>query len=274
MSKKSLSKRIQELLTTATPKQKAQLVCSQWKDPNQHGDTPLLTEEEVKALIDSLSTNKEKQEYNKWIAVYNVYSELTPLFGLVFKEYQGEAERLLGYLRVWEAYNQEENHLNTIYQELLDNGNEKAIEAFNKAVSYLTFVDAKLTRDKDGYIEIDIERLYEKIKEEVSLLITTYEAAKAIVLVTEQYTRRTHSSGFRPEPLIVAIDSIKEDYALRVAPRYSHKLLKERIDKGIKVTRDEIKRAVFPSFDEVAVKQEYIDLFTERLNEIITQYGR
>lgn len=274
MSKKSLSKRIQELLTTATPKQKAQLVCKQWTENNTRSLEPLLTEDEVKALRDSLTTDKEKREYNKWIGVYNVYSELTPLFGLVYKEYQGEAEKLLGYLRVWEAYNQEENHLNTLYQELLDNGNKEAIEAFNRGVSYLTFVDAKLTRDKDGYIEIDITHLYEKIKERLKTVWSTYEAAKAIVIVTDGYTKRTHSSAFRPEPMLAAISNIKEDYSLRVAPRYSRKLLQERIDRGQRVSPDEKMRAVYPYFEEIEVNKELIDLFTERLNEMIAAYGK
>lgn len=274
MSKKSLSKRIQELLTTATPKQKAQLVCNQWQDPNTQGSAPLLTEEEAIALRDSLKTDEEKKEYNKWIRVHNVYRELTPYLGLVYKEYQGEAEKTLGLLRVWESYESEENHLNVILQELIDTNNKEGVEAFKRAASYLTFTDAKLVWTKDGYIEIDTTRLYDRIKECLKSVNQSYKAAKAIVLVTDRFTKRTHSSAFRTDLLVTAISQIKEDYSLRVAPCYSRKLLQRKMDKGLNVTPSEMKKAVYPYFEEINPPLELIDFFEEQLNDMIAHNGR
>lgn len=274
MNKKNLSKKIQELLTTATPKQKAKLVCNKWTDPNTRGLTPTLTEEEVVALRDSIETDEEKREYNKWIGVYNVYCELTPYLGLVFKEYQGEAEAMLGLLRVWETYENEENHLNSILQELIDAKDEKGVEAFKKATSYLTFAYAKLVWTEDGYVEIDVTDLYERIKSRFETVKQSYEAAKAIVTVTDKYTKRTHSSAFRTTLLVAAINQIKEDYSLRVAPCYSRKLLQDRIDKGQKVSRAEIKKAVYPYYEEIIPPQRLTDFFTEQLNNMIAHNGR
>lgn len=267
MNKKSLSKKIQEILSTATPRQKALLVCKKYTDRKINDRETLLTDDEVDAIRDSL-TDREAETYNKWIATYRVYTELVTIVGLVYKEYQAKAENLLGYLRQWEAYNQEENHLNTLYQELLDSGNKKAIEAFNRALSYLTFVDAKIKRDKDGYIEIDVKQLYDKIQARGGSLLYSYEAAKAVVLVTEGYAKKTRSSSFMPDTLTSAIEEIKEDYALRVAPRYSRKMLQEKIDRGQRITQDEQKRAVFPYYEELKAPQNLIDFFTDRLNEI------
>lgn len=274
MSKKNLSKQIQEILTTATPKQKAQLICNQCRDMDLQGNSPLLTEKEATAIKDSLKTNEEIKEYNKWVSVYNVYCELTPYLGLVYKEYMGEAEKTLGLLRVWKTYKSEENHLNAILQELIDTNNKAGVEAFRRAASYLTFMDAKLLWTEDGYIEIDVTRLYDKIKENLKTVWQSYEAAKAIVLVTDKYTKRTHSSAFRTGLLVTAIDQIKEDYSLRVAPCYSRKLLKKRIDKGQHVSEAEIKKAVYPYFEEVTPPQKLIDFFTEQLNNMIAHYGR
>lgn len=272
MIRKSLSKKIQDVLSTATPKQKALLVCKRYTDRKINQEEPLLTDEEVDAIIDSL-TDRESATYNKWIRTYRVYTELVTIVGLVYKEYQAKAENLLGYLRQWEAYNQEENHLNTLYQELLDSGNKEAIEAFNRALSYLTFADAKIKRDKEGYIEIDVKRLYEKIQGKSENLLSSYEAAKAVVIVTEGYAKKTHSSAFMPDPLKTAIAEIKEDYALRVAPRYSRKMLQDKIDRGQRISNDERKRAVFPYYEELVAPQNLIDFFTDRLNEI-TAYER
>lgn len=267
MNKKSLSKKIQDILSTATPKQKALLVCKKYTDRKINDKDALLTDEEVEAIRDSL-TDGEGETYNKWIRTYRVYTELVTIVGLVYKEYQAKAENLLGYLRQWEAYNQEENHLNTLYQELLDSGNREAIEAFNRAISYLTFVDAKIKRDKEGYIEIDVKHLYEKIQARGEILLSSYEAAKAVVIVTEGYAKKTHSSAFMPDALRTAIEEIKEDYALRVAPRYSRKMLQDKIDRGQRISNDERKRAVFPYYDELKAPQNLIEFFTERLNEI------
>ena len=275
MSKKSLSKKIQDILSTATPKQKALLVCKQYRDHNTMGEKTLLTEDEVNALRDSLKTNEEKIEYNKWINVYNVYSEFTPFIGLVYKEYQARAEKLLGYLRRWEDYEQEENHLITIYEGLKETGSKGVEEAFFTSLSHLHFIDAKLVISKtDGYPEIDIETLYEKIKDEAKSLFVNYSIAKAVVVVLEEYTKKTRSKDFRPDVMIGAIEDIKEDYALRVAPKYSRKLLQEKIDKGMRITNGEQKRAVYPSYDELQPTEDEFNLCRKRLNDIIAIYAR
>ena len=274
MNKKTLSKRVQEVLTTATPKQKAQLICKQWLDPNTQGSKPLLSDEEAIAIRDSFKTDEERKEYNKWIRVYHVYSDLTPYLGLVYKEYIGEAEKMLGLLRVWEAYESEENHLNAILQELIDANDKEGIEAFKRAASHLTFTDAKLVWTEDGYVEIDVTRLYDKIQERLKTVWQSYEAAKAIVLVTDKYTKRTHSSAFRTELLVVAIDQIKEDYALRVAPCYSRSLLQRKKEKGLTITKEEERKAVYPYFEEVNPPQRLIDFFTDQLNDMIAHNER
>lgn len=274
MSKKNLSKRVQELISTATPKQKALLVCKEWTDAHLGDRKPLLTEEETVALRDSLQTTEEKTEYNKWIGVYNVYREITPLFGIVYKEYQAVAEKMLGYLKKWEAYDNEENHLIAIYEELKATGSKKAIDAYFKALSHLRFPDAKLVIAEDGYPEIDIEKLYERIQEEAKEVYDFYSTAKAIVIVMDEYTKKTRSKDFRPDVMIDSIGYIKEDYSLRVAPRYSRKLLKEKEAKGMKLTKDEKKRAVYPSYEEVEPSQEFLEIFRERLNSIIANNGK
>lgn len=274
MSKKSLSKRVQELISTATPRQKALLVCKDWTDAHLGDRKPLLTEEETIALRDSLKSNEEKTEYNKWIGVYNTYRELTPVFGIVYKEYQTAAERMLGYLKKWEAYDNEENHLITIYEELKSLNNKETLEAYFKALSYLSFPDAKLIIAEDGYPEIDITKLYERIQEEAKEVYFHYAIAKAMVIVVEEYTKKTRSKDFRPDIMIESIDDIKEDYSQRVAPRYSRKLLNEKKEKGIRLSKDEVRRAVYPSYEEITPSEEYLDIFRGKLKDIIASNGR
>lgn len=274
MSKKrSISKRVQELLTTATPKQKALLICKQRTDRLTMGDEPLLTEEEEIAVRTSLKTQDERTEFNKWIDAYNVYCEFTPLFGLVYKEYQVEAEMMLGYLRQWEDYNQEENHLIAIYESLRETS-EEAAKAFLSSLPSLTFKDAKVVIAEDGYPEIDVSRLYKRIQAQLIEVRDAYDVAKAIVVVMEEYTKRTRSKDFRPDILEESIKNIKNDYALRVAPRYSREVLRQKKEKGLKVTADEIRRAVYPSYEEITPSERNLNLFRDRLNAIVKRYER
>ena len=272
MNKKELSKKLQELLSYGTPKQKALLVCQQWADKMAEGSTPLLTEDEVEALRKSLRGDYEVMEYNKWINVYNVYADITPLFGAVYKEYQAAAERVLGYLRQWEAYNQEENHLIIVYQALEDSGNEEGKKVFLETLPYLTLKDANLITAEDGFPEIDIDPLYKKIQAEIGDVYKLYESAKAMVTVIDGYAERTRSKKFRPEIMIEAIEAIKEDYSQRVAPRYSRKLLSEREEKGVFITPDERMRAIYPSYDEIEAPEEDIKFFKDRLDSIVRHY--
>ena len=273
MNKKNVSKRIQELLSTATPKQKAMLVCKDWIDRPLGGEEALLTEDEAEAIKASLKEAKEIKEYNKWVVIYNVYKDITPLFGLVYKEYLASAERLLGYLRRWEAYDNEENHLIALYEAIKDKGDEVK-EAFVKELSYLSFPDAKLVMAEDGYPEIDIAPLYEIIEEEAEYVHKFYRVTKALIIVVEEYTKKTHSKDFRPYIMIDSIRDIKEDYALDVAPRYSRKLLNEKIAKGVVVTPNEIKRAVYPSYDELQPREEELAFFRDKLTSIRKSYEK
>ena len=87
-------------------------------------------------------------------------------------------------------------------------------------------------------------------------------------MVTEEYTRLTHSSDFRPDIMVDAIKIIKEDYALRVAPRYSRKRLQEKIDGGQRVTSAERLRAIFPYYEEIEEPKDIVEFWKARFNEL------
>lgn len=60
MATPKVSKRVQEIIKTASPKQKAILVTLDWTDKNQLRQEPLLTDEEARAVINSLSPEEGK----------------------------------------------------------------------------------------------------------------------------------------------------------------------------------------------------------------------
>ncbi len=269
---KALSTKLAEILSNGTAKQKALLVCRNWTDMNARGAEPLLTEAEVRKVTKSLKDDEEKREYNKWIDTYNVYNRLMTLCGLVYREYQALAERVLGYLRVWEDYDNQENNLNRIYEQLISEGTDKQKEAFASTLKTLSVPYGEITQDKEGYVEITREPLLERIHDEVKEMVVAYSGSKAFVIAVEEWTKRRRCKMFMPDTMADALENIKSDYALWVAPKYSRAQLLKLQEQGHKITKEEARVAVFPSYEEIETNEEFLELFREKIRNI-ERYG-
>lgn len=274
MANAKISKKIQELIKTATPKQKAIIVCRDWVDKNQIQETPLLTEEEAKAIIDSL-TPEEGKEYNKWIRAYNVYAEVAPIIGLAIAQYREQAEEIVGYLRVLESYAQEENHLNMIYEAIKDSKSKTALSTFDAAIKNLRFQYAgKTTRDEEGYIEIETESLYSLIREKIKQMGWAMMALKAFIISLDEWTDKHKSKKLLPPTLSGLLDDIKADTIINVPSTYSRRLLKDRIRQAEKrgetytPTIAEQKKAIFPCYEEMPEDKEFIEMWSNRIAQI------
>lgn len=268
-----LSKKVEELIKTATPKQKAILVVTDWTDRQKVRKEPLLTENEVRAIQNSL-TPQEGKEYNKWIRCYNVYAEIAPIIGLAIAQYREQAEEIVGYLRTIEAYEQEENHLNTIYEALKDSKSKTALSAFDKSLKVLRFQFAELTRDEEGYIEINREKLFEIVRAKIKSMGFAYTCLKAFIIAIDKWTDKHKSKKLMPPALSAPLDEIRTDTAINVAPSYSRKYLKDRIAQAQRrgetytPSVSESKKAIFPCYDDVPSDTEFIEIWTNKLNSI------
>ncbi len=267
MATPKVSKKIQEMIKTATPKQKAILVTRDWTDKNKLREEPLLTEEEVKAIINSLSP-EEGREFNKWIRYYNVYVDIAPLMGLAISQYREQAEEIVGYLRLLESYAQEENHLNTIFETLKESANETALAAFDTALKSLHFKFTRLQRDEDGYINLEEETILNAVREKVKGMGFSYGCLKAFIIAVDEWTTKHKSKKLMPVSLAENMDDIRNDNSINIAPTYSRKFLKERIAKGLKPTIAEEKKALFPCYDDIPIMEEYVGLWKERLDSV------
>lgn len=277
MATKGISKKIADLIKTATPKQKAIIVVRDWVDKQTIREEPLLTDEEAEAIRDSL-TPEEGKEYNKWIRAYDIYADLAPVIGLAIAQYREQAEEIVGYIQVLESYTQEENHLNTIFEELKEAKSEKALNAFGKALDNLSFgLKAELKRDEEGYIEIDTENLFRSIKEMIKRLGFAYSCLKAFIVALDEWTDKRKSKKLMPPSLANSIDAIKSDTAINVAPTYSRKFLKERQAKGIPTTIAEQKKAIFPCYEDIPIDEEFLNMWRDKIDDterIFTRNGK
>ena len=272
---KNISKEITDILKEGTPKQKAVLICRDFTDKETNHLQPLLTRDEAEALRDSLKTNAEKREFNKWIAIYNTYTRLAPTFGLIYAEYRVNANALLLAIRQWEDYSREENHLNYIIDEFKDRKNEESVKVVYEMLEYMQLPYAKIGLDKDGYVEIDVgtpERsegtLFGLLKQGRKGVYDFLVTLKGFTEVIEEWTKKMRSKAIMPPIMIDALDKAKEDYALYVAPAYSEHELNKRIERGEKVHPFERMKAVFPDYDKVEVPEEITKAFKEKIEHI------
>lgn len=273
MANAKVSKKIQELIKTATPKQKAIMVCRDWIDRNQMQQEPLLTEEEARAIIESI-TPDEAIEYNKWIRVYKVYTEVAPIIGLAIAQYREQAEEIVGYLRVLESYAQEENHLNAIFESLKEAKSKTALSAFGEALSTLRFQYSELKRDEEGYIEIDTEKLYSLINDKIKQIYWAMMALKSFIIALDDWTDKRKGKKLLPPILSGLLDDIKADTIINVPPTYSRRLLKDRIKRAEKrgetytPTAAELNKALFPCYEEMPEDKKFITMWSNRIAKI------
>lgn len=264
MKNNIISKRLQELLKDATPKQKAILVALKGLDARTNDEEALVSPEEAEAIIDSLKTASEARTYNRWIRYYNVYADIAPLFGLAKAEYERVAQEVLGYLRQWETLQEEENNLNTILNELKEKA-PKAVDAFRSSLSYCSFRYAKVETDSEGYVQIDTKDLYDIVKKKISSVYNFYSAYKTFIVAVEQWTAEHKCSAIMPPKIKEAIEEAKQDYALAIAPAYSRKSLNERKEKGERISLAEARKALFPYYEEIKIDEEYLEIWKAKL---------
>lgn len=261
----NISKKVQEILKTATPRQKALMMCRRGEEMSLKGK-PILTDDEAQAIRYSLTDPDEAREYNRYLDYYNTFLDMTPLVGLCEAMYKGEANEMIGYLREYETYIEEENQLNIIYEQIRQTGNDEAIAAFDEALKLLTFSKVKLKRDKLGYVYFDYTTCYENLLTHAGYLGESLIALKSIIVAIEEWTKAHRCKSFIPSPMRKSIAFAKEhDYVSDVAPRYSRKRIQEKMKNGGKVSQEEARWAFFPSYDEVEPREEYLDMWRRKL---------
>lgn len=273
MKSNTISKRVKDLLATATPKQKAILICLENFDKPKAGEEPTITDEEVDAIIKSVKEPEDKKILAKWVNYYNVYSEIAPFFGLAFAEFRSKANDVKAALLLMDSYKQEENHLNTILQELKDS-NPEAVESFLIAFKSMNFKLAKGEITKDGYITIDTSKYLLKAQLKLKYAEGTLNSLKAIIVALEEWTKRKKCRAIMPPSLISAIEYAKEDYSLEEIPNYSRKLLKEKEERGEPITMTDKRNAIFPYYDEIEPDGELLEITRNRIEEYEVKFRR
>lgn len=261
------SKKLQEVLTSGTPKQKAALVCASLDAERENGK-PTLTESEVRAIYNSLKDPKDGKEFNKWLKVRERILDTLPMVIMQAYETQAAANDLLAYIKTWEAYNREIDHINALCMFVEDEAPKKLLQPFKEKIQRLIFTHAKVEVAADGYFTLNIDgegKLYDIILYKASICEEKLSFLKAIITAFEEWVERKKAKVFVPRLYEQEVSKAKQDLGEKIAPYYSKHKLNELRKKGYEITPAEEKRAVFPDFDEVEIYKEYYDLTIDRL---------
>lgn len=239
-----------------TPRQVALKICRDM-DMESQDEKPLMTRAEERKMYEALESPGDKKALQTYIAYYEAYCKASSYIGLAFKEYEVFADRMIGIFREMEACIQAAQNLQKVYDALKDTHGDAA-GAMQKTASSLTFKNADMTAEGGKFRISWKPQLKDEIKELMPLLKLNYAAAKAVVLIVEDFAQRTHTKQFIPWAVQFAIDKTKEDYALRVSPMFSAKDLKRRRADGERVPKDEADLAIYPDYEDIKPDRELV----------------
>lgn len=270
--KPTLSKKVQEVLASGSAKQKAAILCASSNNERKMGK-PLLTDAEVKAIYDSLRKGeaKEAKEFNKWLQINEIIIEFGAFLTMSTNIYLSYANELMEYIRVWEAYEREADHINALIDFTEENSPE-TLDAFREKISRLSWTYGKAKINSDGYLEIDIDGvngLYSIIQDKREIVIEALSQMKAIVFAFKEWIAKKKAQPFVAEPIKEELHRAIQDVAARIAPYHSEHTLNKLRARGEAISPADEKRAVFPDYDTTPMSEQAYEAAQNRLEYLI-----
>lgn len=266
----NVSKKIAEICSTATPKQKAILIASSQDTSSREKSGEVLTPEEEKYLRNSIKTDAERKEFNKWINSYNVLRQYYPALAFAHLSFQKSVMNLLAFVQQWEDYQEEENHLNSLLVEFENRGDSAAVEAIKKRVVSLRLDGARFIVDEEGYFKLKLEGLRGSLQRMSAQAGYLLEESKTFLIAIEEWIKKRDCEALMPKGMKAIAEEVREDYGLAVAPKYSSKILKMREERGETITEEQRERALVPNFENTKIRED----LKRDLEKVILSYER
>lgn len=255
----NISKKITEICSTGTPKQKAFLIIKSHDKSSRLKEAIVLTSDERKALRESLKTDADKKEFNKWLNYFEVLRQYYPALAISHLTFKNSVMNLLAFVQQWEDYQEEENHLNYILTELENMGDKAAVEMMRKRVVSLRLDGSRFIVGDDGYFRLQLEGLKGSLQRMSAQASYFLEETKTYLKAIEDWMKKKHCEAIMPEGMKLIIEEIKEDYGLAVAPKYSSRELRKREERGETITAAQRERALVPNYEDTKIREDLIN---------------
>lgn len=169
--------RIEKILKGGSPKQRILLIAESVAR-DTFGNTPLLTDRELRELSDTFKTDSEIRTYNR----VKKQEEAIRLFMLNLQQFRlifyDRATGLKAYSAIWHTLEQTEDLLNTILHRIED---KKLRKVITEDILAYYFLLTDIKKDKEGYIYIDVGEQDPQGNNLYSLIHNLSEQAKDIL---------------------------------------------------------------------------------------------
>jgi hypothetical protein len=247
------SNKIKELLSNGTPKQIALIIVKNSYAISE-GREALITEDEEWELKQHIIDLGKEEEYTKWANLEELVRKYVQTLYTAYYMYLEAAQGLKGYLRLMEAYQEEEQRFNKLISDLEKIGARKeAITNFERYALRLPFNGAKIEKAPNGKLHIDIfgeGGLFSTIKEKADDCEYNLSNLKAYIKPFDTYMTNKKAKAFIPEFIARVIDETKKAKVADIAPKYTRTFLLKRKKRGEPITPEEERIAVLPDYEE------------------------
>lgn len=234
---------LKKVIETGTIKEKAIALCFEFLEEGKEDD------EGAALIIASLAdhTDEEKNEFSNWVYCYDIYSYMTPYFGLAYSEYTIRANQAAELLRKIDHYKRDSKLLTDILSKVNDEDREAVLKVI-KAAQYEDENKPIITDNKTVTLstELDEKELFVTLKR----VETNFAALKAVIETFEEWAKRKGCKDIQPPFQVYLTKDAKGSYANEL-PNHSKRALNKRIRRGERVTDAERAAAVFPDYDEI-----------------------
>lgn len=239
---------LKKVIESGTIKEKAIALCFEFLDEGKEDD------EGAALIIASLGnkTNEEREEFGNWVYCFDIYSYMTPYFGLAYSEYTMRANQAAELLTRIDDRKREAELLTGILANLDGKAREAALSVI-KSAKYDE--DTRLSIAEDGTVKLTNEQ------DEVTLLYIlkrvekNFSSLKAVIEVFEEWGKRKGCRDIQPRYQVYLTKNAKSSYEDEL-PTHSKRALNRRERRGETITDEEREAAVFPDYDEIKATPE------------------
>ena len=255
----NLNGKLKKILEAGTTKQKAITYCFEVLDEDLDPTDKMAAE-----ILNSIP-EKERSTFFKWIFYYNVYLFMTPYFGLAFAEHRSEAFKVIEMLHRVEQLRNEEKRSNDMIQAVDEGQRNRLIE-----IATDNRRDGTVRKqDPDGYVTIGNDKLLKDILNTIDSYKFTLSAFKSVVEALEEWAAINKCADAQPPGQVASIDEIKKGYVDEI-PGFSKVVLRQREQRGEKITDKERADAIVPGYDDIPSN----DVFKKIVADKIKYYER
>lgn len=239
-----LDKDLKKVIEEGTIKEKAIALCFEFLEDGKDDD------EGAALIIASLANNTEaeRKEFSNWVYCYDIYSYMTPYFGLAYSEYTIRANEAAELFRRIDNYKREEELLNDILDSLNGEARATALEVI-KTTGFGENV-AAIVKGKE--VELSTYQDEQELAKAITRVESSFAAFKSVVEVFEEWGKRKGCRDIQPPFQVYLTKDAKGSYANEL-PTHSKRVLKRRERRGEHITDEERAAPMFPDYDDIKV---------------------